>query len=95
MRNMLTAELAEFTEFKSVRVVSLVLHGCIVTAFASSASHSDNDSIVFLSHDCCSWSLLRLSPEKATNKKTPAQASRATVYLRYEIAVNKVCGICS
>ena len=86
---MLTTEFAVLLELHSVCVVALVLHGGVVAAFAGGASHRDNDSIFFLSHDLL---LLELDAPFFERRPTKKRLSgvKAIVYLRYEIGVNKV-----
>jgi hypothetical protein len=42
MSGMSVAESAEFLELKTIRIVALVLHGCIVSLLAVRACHCDN-----------------------------------------------------
>ena len=41
---------AVLLDCKSVRVILLILHGCVVASFASATCHCDDDSVVLLSH---------------------------------------------
>lgn len=48
MLNVLLAITAVLTDVKSVGIVLLIFHGCVVASFASSTSKRDDDAVVLL-----------------------------------------------
>lgn len=67
MLDVLAASLAVLTQIEPFRIISLVFLGCVIASFAITTSQSDNDAVVFFSHDTISWAVSK----KKTDKKGP------------------------
>jgi hypothetical protein len=62
--NMLAASLAVLTQIEPFRIISLVFLSRVIASFAITASQSDDNPVVFFSHDKISWAVSKKKTEK-------------------------------
>jgi hypothetical protein len=67
MLDMLAASLAILTQIEAFRIIPLIFFGCVIASFAIATSKSDDNPVVFFSHDKISWAVSK----KKTDKNGP------------------------
>jgi hypothetical protein len=73
--NMLAAGGAVLTQIEAFRIISFIFLGGVIASFAITASHCDDDPVVFFSHDKFSWAVSK----RRQKKMAPGGASSCSI----------------